>query len=89
MQAEFEAKSTEKERRWLLIERRARNGGADSTQETSNSHLDLVKKGELIKSQSENLKTFFKDSPMLKARFEPFTQTRSDFIIKFSYRLPV
>ena len=71
MQAEFEAKSTEKERRWLLIERRARNGGADSTQETSNSHLDLVKKGELIKSQSENLKTFFKDSPMLKARFEP------------------
>ena len=71
MQAEFEAKSTEKERRWLLIERRARNGGADSTQETSNSHLDLVKKGELIKSQSENLETFFKDSPMLKARFEP------------------
>ena len=69
MQAEFEAKSTEKERRWLLIERRARNGGYDSTIETSNSHLDLSKKGELIKSQSEKLEKVFKDSPMLKQRF--------------------
>lgn len=69
-QAEFEAKSTEKERRWLLIERRARNGGSDSTTETSNSHLDLAQKGESIKSQSENLETFFKDSPMLKPGFK-------------------
>lgn len=69
MQAEFEAKSTEKERRWLLIERRARNGGYDSTTQTSNSHLDLSKKGELIKSQSEELEKVFKDSPMLKQRF--------------------
>lgn len=69
MQAEFEAKSTEKERRWLLIERRARNGGYDSTTQISNSHLDLSKKGELIKTQSENLEEVFKDSPMLKQRF--------------------
>ena len=69
-QAEFEAKSTEKERRWLLIERRARNGGSNGgSTETSNSHLDLAEKGELIKSQSKNLETFFKDSPMLKSGF--------------------
>ena len=69
MQAEFEAKSTEKERRWLLIERRARNGGSTSTTESSNNHLNLVEMGKNIKDQSEHLETFFKDSPMLKPWF--------------------
>ena len=73
MQEEFEKKSTEKERRWLLIERQSRQG--DTTSSTiSKNHLDLEEKGEIIKSQSEHLKTFFKDSAMLKLRFESFTR---------------
>ena len=81
MQADFEAKATEKERRWLLVERRARQGGSDTTTTTtSNSHLDLVKKGELIESHSENLKTFFKDSAMLETRFQSYHMGHISYI---------